>query len=72
MSRIPSEREVLRGIYEMYESSYPGRPPAGGRGENDPYVAIDLSAVEGREKREKGRGKRREKREKGPGEVKRK
>ena len=29
----------------MYESSYPGPKDASGRGENDPYVAIDLHAV---------------------------
>jgi len=45
MSRIPSEREVLRCIYEMYESSYPGHPSGGGRGENDPYISVDMSAV---------------------------
>jgi len=45
MNRIPTEREVLRCIYAMYESEYPGSPAVGGRGENDPYVAIDVSAV---------------------------
>jgi hypothetical protein len=38
---LPTEREVLRAIYESYEASYPGKSP----GENDPYLAIDVYAV---------------------------
>ena len=38
---LPTEREVLLGIYEMYEASYPGTAP----GENDPLMAIDLYKV---------------------------
>lgn len=40
-NKIPTEREVLRCIYELYESSYPGNKP----GENDPYIAIDVNVV---------------------------
>jgi hypothetical protein len=29
----------------MYESAYPGAPPGEVRGENDPYLSIDVSAV---------------------------
>lgn len=45
MNKLPTDREILKCIYEMYESSYPGVPPGGARGENDPYMAIDISAV---------------------------
>jgi len=38
---LPTEREVLLAIYEMYDSSYPGSAP----GENDPYLAIDIQQV---------------------------
>jgi hypothetical protein len=40
-NKIPTEREVLRCIYEMYEHAYPGAKP----GENDPYIAIDVTKV---------------------------
>jgi hypothetical protein len=29
----------------MYESSYPGSKESAGRGENDPYIAIDVPAI---------------------------
>ena len=29
----------------MYQSSYPGKKDASGRGENDPYVSIDIRAI---------------------------
>mgnify|MGYP003386814536 FL=1 len=45
MSKLPTEREVLRCIYEMYESSYPGIPAGETRGDNDPYLSIDVKAV---------------------------
>jgi hypothetical protein len=45
MSMLPTDRHVLESIYKMYESSYPGPRSASGRGENDPYVEIDLQAV---------------------------
>ena len=45
MNRLPTEREVLRCIYRMYESSYPGVPPGSVRDENDPYLSIDVAAV---------------------------
>jgi len=38
---LPSERDVLLGIYEMYEPAFPGKTP----GENDPLIAIDVTAV---------------------------
>jgi hypothetical protein len=38
---LPTERQVLRQIFDMYEASYPGERP----GENDPFVAIDIHAV---------------------------
>ena len=48
MKKLPTDREVLKCIYEMCESAYPGAPPNGGRGENDPYVAVDLTAIASR------------------------
>ena len=45
MNKLPTDRRVLECIFEMYESSYPGPKAATGRGENDPYVAIDIPAV---------------------------
>jgi hypothetical protein len=38
---LPTERDVLRGIFDMYEESYPSAKP----GENDPFIAIDINAV---------------------------
>ena len=45
MNKLPTDREVLKCIYEMYESSYPCVQPGSARGENDPYLAIDIPAV---------------------------
>jgi hypothetical protein len=45
MSKLPTDRQVLRCIYEMYESSYPGVLQGDGRGENDPYLPINIHAV---------------------------
>lgn len=40
-NKIPTERQVLRCIYQMYEPSYPGTKP----GENDPYISIEITKV---------------------------
>jgi hypothetical protein len=48
MSKLRTDREVLRCIYSMYESAYPGVKPGQTRGENDPYVPIDVRAVASR------------------------
>ena len=45
MSKFSSDREILKCIYHMYESKYPGIPPGGVKGENDPHIAIDIRAV---------------------------
>lgn len=45
MSKLRTDREVLCCIYSMYESAYPGVKPGQTRGENDPYVPIDVRAV---------------------------
>ena len=45
MKRIPTERQVLRCIYSMYESAYPDILPGAARGNNDPYLPIDVRAV---------------------------
>jgi len=46
MSKLPTDRQVLRCIYETYSSAYPGpAPEGGGRPPNDPFVPVDLRAV---------------------------
>lgn len=45
MNKLPTDREVLKCVYAMYESSYPGVPAGEVRGANDPYLQIDISAV---------------------------
>jgi hypothetical protein len=45
MSKLPTDRTILKYIYEMYESAYPGAKPGSARGENDPYIAIDVPSV---------------------------
>lgn len=44
MKKLPTERDVLRCIYALYESAYPG-PKVGGRHANDPYISIDTHKV---------------------------
>jgi len=48
MKKLPTDRKVLRCIYEMYEAEYPGPAGADGRGSNDPYVPVDVKAVAAR------------------------
>jgi hypothetical protein len=36
--QIPLDKDVLRCIYDLYESEYPGPP-------NDPYLPIDINLV---------------------------
>ena len=43
MSKLPTDREVLQCIFEMYESSFPGSKGTEERGSNDPYVPIDVA-----------------------------
>jgi hypothetical protein len=45
MNKLPTDREILMCIYEMYEASYPGVVPGQVRGENDPYLPVNLHAV---------------------------
>jgi hypothetical protein len=45
MNKLPTDREVLKCIYAMYESSYPGVSAGEVRGINDPHLQIDISAV---------------------------
>jgi len=44
VSKLPTDRQVLKCIYEMYLPMYPGAQ-SGSRGENDPYLSIDVPAV---------------------------
>jgi hypothetical protein len=45
MNTLRTDRYVLQCIFDMYQSSYPGPKNASGRGENDPYVSIDVPAI---------------------------
>ena len=45
MTQLPTDRDIIRCIYEMYESAYPGAASGQVRGENDPYLPVDLNAV---------------------------
>jgi len=45
MKQLPTDRQILQCIFEMYESEYPGIPPGATRGENDPHLPIDVRAV---------------------------
>jgi hypothetical protein len=45
MKKLPTDRQILKCIYAMYEASYPGVPPGESRGANDPHLQIDISAV---------------------------
>jgi hypothetical protein len=47
MSRLPTDREILKCIFNMYEDSYPGEK-VGAKGRSDPYVPVDLWAVAAR------------------------
>jgi hypothetical protein len=40
-TKLPTEREVLRCIYDMYEAEYPG----GASHEHDPFMPINVHAV---------------------------
>ena len=45
MSSLPTDREILRCIFEMYESAYPGKESDEVRGKNDPYLPIKVTEV---------------------------
>src|SRR5690606_26414547 len=45
MKQLPTDRDILKCIFEMYEPSYPGIPAGEIHGKHDPYVPIDLRAV---------------------------
>lgn len=47
MSRLPTDRQVLKCIFEMYKDNYPGEK-VGVKGENDPFVPVDIRAVAAR------------------------
>lgn len=40
-TKLPTEREILKVIADLYEAEYPGENP----GDNDPYLKIDVKAV---------------------------
>lgn len=45
MRKLPTDRDVLRCIYEMYAADYPGPLKPDGHGENDPYLPINVHHV---------------------------
>jgi len=48
MSALPTDRDILKCIFEMYESAYPGKEAEGARGKNDPYMPIKIYEVAAR------------------------
>ncbi|MEW6353281.1 MAG: hypothetical protein AB1469_03130 [Pseudomonadota bacterium] len=48
MNTLPTDREILKYIYKMYEPSYPGKEPGQDRGKNDPYMPINIHDVAAR------------------------
>ena len=48
MKRLPTDREILKCIFDLYESDYPGPKGEDGRGANDPLIPIDLTKVAAR------------------------
>lgn len=45
---LPTDREILRCIFEMYEPAYPGKEPGETHGKNDPYLPIKVTEVASR------------------------
>ena len=45
MNKLPSDREILKCIYDTYKSDYPGPMDANGRGANDPHMLVDLKDI---------------------------
>lgn len=45
MMALPTDRKILRCIFKMYESSYPGKEPGDVRGKNDPHLPIKVHDV---------------------------
>jgi len=45
MRKIPTDLKILKTIYRMYEPQYPEGEQAEIKGENDPYMPIDMHAV---------------------------
>lgn len=48
MTSLPTDREILKCIFEMYETAYPGKEVGQVRGKNDPHLPIDISEVASR------------------------
>lgn len=42
---LPTDREILECIYNLYLPSFPGNLKEDGKHENDPYLPIDLARV---------------------------
>jgi len=48
MSTLPTDRDILKCIFEMYESAFPGKETEGAYGKNDPYMPIKIHDVSAR------------------------
>jgi hypothetical protein len=48
MNKLPTDREILKCIFDLYKSDYPGPKGEDGRGANDPFIHIDLTKVSAR------------------------
>jgi hypothetical protein len=47
MKKLPTDRQVLRCIYDMYKAEYPGVPGSDGRPINDPFLPVNLNHIAG-------------------------
>lgn len=45
MKKLPTDREILKCIFDQYKSDYPGAKNEDGRGANDPFMPVDLTKV---------------------------
>ena len=48
LTSLPTDREILKCIFEMYKTTYPGKELGQARGKNDPYLPIDIPEVASR------------------------
>jgi len=48
MNKLPTDRKILRCIFDAYKSDYPGPKDASGRGANDPYMLVDIAKIANR------------------------
>jgi hypothetical protein len=45
MNKLPTDRAILKCIFDTYNFEYPGVKDASGRGANDPHMLIDIPTI---------------------------